>query len=547
MTDQVADVEIRTLGAMLLSSTAVTEVIERGAVADDFADDRHAWIFDAITSNRKAGIPTEPTAVAATLSERKQLQRIDGGTAYLHTCLAAAPTAVGWYVGELLRYAEIRAAVRDATWLHHSAKTDDLDQVAAIRARLVERWKTDRTARARFAGLRDGAWLDEQEFPPLRYAVPGILPEGSTLLVGPPKIGKSWAVLDILLALAAGGRALGAIPIEEPRPVLYLALEDGDRRLQDRCRKLLRGEPIPRNFNYLTRVPPGGVVEVIAEWTDRNPDAAAVVLDTLGKVMPPAAKGESAYQRDYRVAGRLKLLVDERPGLALLTNHHDRKAESSDFVDSVSGTHGLAGAADTIIVLTRPRKEQEGTLKITGRDVVEGEYAVVLEEGTSWNLFGGNLDAAAERVRDGQDDAKLARRSDRSAEIVDVIKAAGTEGIRAAELAAKFGDGIHAYLQRLVKADLIVKASRGLYVASVRSVSTADPQVNAPNSGPSADGRVLDFRRPVRSSVSNQTAAEQGERARSDTSNTSNTGSWTPGLWPEDEAGRWLEPPEEPA
>jgi RecA-family ATPase len=101
------------------------------------------------------------------------------------------------------------------------------------------------------AGLRDGAWLDRQEFPPLAYALPGVIPEGSVLLVGPPKIGKSWFVLTVALAAATGGRALSiAIP---RRPVLYLALEDGDRRIQDRCRKLLRGDPIPREFEYLTR------------------------------------------------------------------------------------------------------------------------------------------------------------------------------------------------------------------------------------------------------------------------------------------------------
>jgi hypothetical protein len=43
--------------------------------------------------------------------------------------------------------------------------------------------------------IRTGAWLDEQTFPPLRYAVPGLIPEGFTLLIGPPKAGKSWLVL----------------------------------------------------------------------------------------------------------------------------------------------------------------------------------------------------------------------------------------------------------------------------------------------------------------------------------------------------------------
>ena len=30
--------------------------------------------------------------------------------------------------------------------------------------------------------LRTGAWLDAQEFPPLSYTVPGLIPEGSVLL-----------------------------------------------------------------------------------------------------------------------------------------------------------------------------------------------------------------------------------------------------------------------------------------------------------------------------------------------------------------------------
>jgi hypothetical protein len=111
-----------------------------------------------------------------------------------------------------------------------------------------------------------------------------------------------------------------------------------------------------------------------------------VIVDTLGKVMPPELPGESAYQRDYRVAGRLKQIADDRPGMALLVLHHDRKASSDDFVDGASGTNGIAGAADTIIVISRPRSESRGLFKVTGRDVVEAEYAVTVEDG-NWTLL----------------------------------------------------------------------------------------------------------------------------------------------------------------
>jgi hypothetical protein len=156
------------------------------------------------------------------------------------------------------------------------------------------------------SGLRTGDWLDAQVFPPLNYVVPGLIPEGLTLLVGAPKIGKSWLSLAIALAAASGGAALGHIQVD-PRPVLLLTLEDGDRRLQDRIRRLTPGAPIPPLLHYMTRIHQGLVVQTIEAWleTIQHP-MPLVLLDTLGKIMPPAMNGETTYQRDYKVAGRLK-------------------------------------------------------------------------------------------------------------------------------------------------------------------------------------------------------------------------------------------------
>jgi len=91
--------------------------------------------------------------------------------------------------------------------------------------------------------------------------------------------------------------------------------------------------------------------------------------------------------------------VDDVPGTTLLVNHHDRKASAEDFVDSVSGTHGLAGAADTIVVLTRDRQQVLGKVQVTGRDVAEGEYAVYFRDGAVWELHGGDLEAAREKAQ----------------------------------------------------------------------------------------------------------------------------------------------------
>lgn len=319
------------------------------------------------------------------------------------------------------------------------------------------------------AGIRSGAWLDAQVFPPLRYAVPGLIPEGFSILIGPPKAGKSWLILGTLLGMAAGGRVLGYIHTDRPARVLYLALEDGDRRMQDRCRVLLgEGQPIPPLFHYITTVQPGRVLDLIRAFLDRYPDTALVVIDTLGKVMPPASPGESAYQRDYRVGGALKRIADQRPGLALVVLHHDRKAGSEDFVDSVSGTHGLAGSADTIVVLARKRQSTEGLLKITGRDVPEGEYALQLADGVAWQLDGVNLAAAAARARQREDAGGL---SDTSTSVVDFVRAAGPAGITAGAVVEKFGKDAYQYLARRVDDGRLIKLGRGRYAVPHTPVS----------------------------------------------------------------------------
>ena len=70
-----------------------------------------------------------------------------------------------------------------------------------------------------------------------------------------PKKGKSWLVGNVGLAVASGGLALGAIRVIQ-RPVLYLALEDGHKRLQNRFRRMLADGPIPEGIEVVTRATP---------------------------------------------------------------------------------------------------------------------------------------------------------------------------------------------------------------------------------------------------------------------------------------------------
>lgn len=333
------------------------------------------------------------------------------------------------------------------------------------------------------ARIRTGDQLDRAQFPPLAWAVPGLIPEGFGLFTGAPKTGKSWAALGIALAVAAGSPALGKVPTGAPRPVLLMALEDGERRLKGRCRVLLtEDEPIPANLHYIVSCPPLMVLPIIRQWLevhgDENP---LIVLDTLGKVMPPALPGEGAYARDYRIGSALKATVDAWPGSTLLVVHHVRKLAGEDWMDSTSGTNGLNGAADFTLNLSRQRNEDNGLLRVTGRDVIEAEYAVTVTEGR-WTLDGSELaDAAAKaeqaRAKNGLGDSSVA--------ILDAL-AGHPDGVTPKDLAAQLdldADTVGRYLRRFVDAGRAEKATRGRYtpVRSVRVSETITPPFGHPD------------------------------------------------------------------
>ena len=137
------------------------------------------------------------------------------------------------------------------------------------------------------------------------------------LLAAPPKVGKSWLVNNVALASAAGGSALGVIPVKR-RPVLLMALEDGHRRLQSRFRTLMEGQSLPAALEVVTRASPAEALVIVDEFCRRHRhDAPLVIIDTLGKIKPPKGSNEDSYQADYRVGSALKRRVDDVSGSCL--------------------------------------------------------------------------------------------------------------------------------------------------------------------------------------------------------------------------------------
>ena len=313
-----------------------------------------------------------------------------------------------------------------------------------------------------------GAWLDAQDFPELQWTVPGLIPEGYGVIVAPPKAGKSWFVANIGLAAAGGGKALGSIDVPQ-RPVLYMALEDGPRRLQDRYRKLTGGAPIPEAMESITEASRDEALAWIEEFaTEFAEQRPLIILDTLGKVMGQKSSNQSAYAHDYEEGSRLKRIAAAMPGGTLLVVHHTNKGQHDDFQDAVSGTQGIAGAADFTMHLARKRKSPQGFLSITGRDVTENEYAVTFQDNGLWTLDGGTLDAAAEAVEEARAEDKQNNLPTAQGQSLQILRKAGDEGMTATEFAQKAGisqEAARKRLNRMAVDDVILKTEDKRYKA----------------------------------------------------------------------------------
>ena len=211
--------------------------------------------------------------------------------------------------------------------------------------------------------------LVKKNLPPVRFLVDGLLPQGLTLIASPPKYGKSWLVLDLCLAVAAGKPFLGRET--EKATCLYLALEDSEARLKGRILKLLDGAEVPEKLHLTTLSPTlgTGLVEELTEAARAYADLDLVVIDTFQMIRSPGGSRD-VYARDYADMSALKQFADEY-GISVVLVHHLRKAGASgDPFERISGTNGIFGAADVSLVLTRDKRSDETTmLSVTGRDV----------------------------------------------------------------------------------------------------------------------------------------------------------------------------------
>lgn len=218
--------------------------------------------------------------------------------------------------------------------------------------------------------------------PPL---IEGLLYAGTYLFVGAPKLGKSFFMAQLAYHISTG-TALWGYPVRQGT-VLYLALEDDYRRLQERLYRMFGTEGTDKLFfSVSAHQLDNGLDKQLSGFIGEHPDTSLIIIDTLQKVREVGGDSYS-YANDYDIIAKLKCFSDTH-GICLLLVHHTRKQQADDKFDMISGTNGLLGAADGAFLLHKEKRTANAAvLEISGRDQQDQKLYLVRDPvKLSWNL-----------------------------------------------------------------------------------------------------------------------------------------------------------------
>lgn len=242
----------------------------------------------------------------------------------------------------------------------------------------------DAAAPARLA-IVSGAELAARKYPPREFIVNDFIQRGNLVLfAGKPKTGKSWILLQLAHELDAprGGLFLNKPTL--PAKVLYLALEDGERRIHERL-AIRNWKPVSAHFYSSGMLPldGGGMAQLRATAEDFD----VVIVDSLR-----VACGAKVEENNNEVMGAiLQALADfaHETAKVVIVVHHLTKASYEDAFDGIRGAGSIRQAYDVGVVMQRKKGEKEAKLVVESRDAEIADMTISFEGGaTGWKYEG---------------------------------------------------------------------------------------------------------------------------------------------------------------
>jgi RecA-family ATPase len=93
-----------------------------------------------------------------------------------------------------------------------------------------------------------------------------------------------------------------------------------------------------------------------------NPGIRLVVVDTWKRYRTAKNIKQGDYDQDYDALAKVQA-VASRQVVSIIVVHHTRKAKGDEVIDEISGTNGLAGAADAWMVIKADSGDSRSSAK----------------------------------------------------------------------------------------------------------------------------------------------------------------------------------------
>jgi replicative DNA helicase len=381
------------LGGMMLSKDAIADVVEI-LRSTDFYRPIHATIYDAVLELYGRGEPADAITVSAALADSGDLGRI-GGAPYLHTLIAAVPTAANasYYARIVSDRAILRRLVEAGTriaQLGYGAAAGagrDVDDIVDMAQQAVYD-VTERRVSEDFARLADliQPTLDEIEaigaqggvmsgvptgFTDLDRLLNGLHPGQLVIVAGRPGLGKSTVSMDFARHAAVRANLPSAIfSLEMSKVEIVMRLLSAEARVplhalrsgnlsEDDWTKLARrmGE-INDAPLYVDDTPSMNLMEIRAKARrlKQRHDLRLLIVDYL-QLMTSPKRAESRQQEVADLSRGLKLLAKEVecPVIAVsqLNRGPEQRTDKRPQLSDLRESGSIEQDADVVILLHR--------------------------------------------------------------------------------------------------------------------------------------------------------------------------------------------------
>ncbi|MCS4159492.1 AAA family ATPase [Salinibacter ruber] len=215
--------------------------------------------------------------------------------------------------------------------------------------------------------------------PLITYDGRSLLHEGTSQLAAKPKIGKTNLVMNFGLAIASeSGRALGKAEVQRHGRVLMLNLDGSRRGSYDRFQTMTANDPdgAPARFDILHGAFPevgDGALDLLGDYCTEYPETELIIVDTLQHLRPTSDGRRNVYHEDYEFVHPIAEL-GRKTDTSILLVHHLNKIQNGDQLDKVSGSTGLTGAVENVMILDRARGETKAELSVRPREDREEDF-----------------------------------------------------------------------------------------------------------------------------------------------------------------------------